>query len=405
MWIREHERSLMIPGMEDQLIKIKRGVPQGSILAPFCFNMFYDSLLQKLQKEDLLDPVTCPGLDREWTVNTLSFADDCKLFAHSEEDMRKLVGVCVEWGKAFGMKFNGGKSEGCTLGYGKKELEILMGDDKIPWKTQLKILGCHLNQNSHDPVQKAERIEKLIGRMFELEMKLGPKSGCCTLVASQIMKQIVYPTMLYWSAVFRVDEKQGEKLLNKATKVVIGGFKTSSGRKKREFLGWHEVESCMDKRMLKLDEKLGKCSFDVIREFYLVCGREENRKRLHWFRRLDKVKKKEKVGEVKAHMCLRLEESEGWIVFLFEQKCFNPEDVCRKQKECCCKCYFCGKEGGDNGKHCWKEHQGLVVEEGKEMLIIDWNKNASTSRRIYKRMRLLWKKRKENRETAQVKKV
>ena len=97
---------------------ISKGVKQGCVLAPTLFSIFFSIMLRET-KEDLPDGIyirfrtnSSPFnlrclLERTKTIEELItellFADDCALFAHTEEDLQHIVNRFFDAAKNFGL--------------------------------------------------------------------------------------------------------------------------------------------------------------------------------------------------------------------------------------------------------------------------------------------------------------
>lgn len=418
-WIRGHRKSLLVPELQERWIQIQRGVGQGSKLSPLLFNVFFDSLLRVLQdfgKEEgaLEDPVMVPAVgDKPARVLTnVAFADDIKILFTNPEDGRKLLELVREWEDLTGMRFGPAKSEGITLGQGQQHLDISFKDVQIPWKDSVEILGVFFSSKRHEPTQHHYRCDKLLEETIPaLRVRVGPQSGCSTRTASQIVRQIVWPTMLYGTAIFPIQEILGDKIVHHATNAVLGTFKTSSSARKHDFLGWKDWRYLQARRVVNLAERLENHRIPLIQqmfEYLMSLETSLQKKGLHWLGYLERsraVVEEMQVREEtrKENMSLKVAGSNGWIPYLFSLDCFNPKDVCLRNNRdaCTCRCLICGEEGSDHGSHLWSQHQLRDFEqfdfleegghrEGMEWMAYNWNISPEHSRKMLKRMTQLW---------------
>ena len=77
--------------------RVKSGVPQGSVIGPLLFNIYLNSLLEKIQ--------SCDG------VLALAFADDLKIISSDHNKLKQALTVVQSWCSIFKLKLNPAKSE------------------------------------------------------------------------------------------------------------------------------------------------------------------------------------------------------------------------------------------------------------------------------------------------------
>ena len=74
---------------------MQRGVIQGGILSPKLFNIFYDTLIEKIDKLKIF---------------MIAYADDIVIAQTSKIAIRKALKIINEWADEYEMKFNKNKS-------------------------------------------------------------------------------------------------------------------------------------------------------------------------------------------------------------------------------------------------------------------------------------------------------
>ena len=86
---------LVVNGRRLAAIPVRSGLPQGSVISPFLFNIFINPLIEALNEG-------CAADD----PNSLWFADDGVLSSSSYRDLRVMLDKCTKWANARGMRFN-----------------------------------------------------------------------------------------------------------------------------------------------------------------------------------------------------------------------------------------------------------------------------------------------------------
>ena len=77
-------------------MKIRKGVIQGGILSPKLFNIFYDTLLDELEKQGL---------------SFIAYADDIVIATNGIIEIKKAIITTKIWANKFKMEFNEKKSK------------------------------------------------------------------------------------------------------------------------------------------------------------------------------------------------------------------------------------------------------------------------------------------------------
>lgn len=108
------------------------GVFQGSILSPFLFNVFIDSLASSLNTT----------VDSRFLA--LLFADDVVIKARTRAAAQKAIEICLKWAKLNGMTWNISKCGVMGTSKGERGIQkqdLMMGLIQIPEVTMYKYLG------------------------------------------------------------------------------------------------------------------------------------------------------------------------------------------------------------------------------------------------------------------------
>ena len=147
-WIKyllsSRTQQTIVDGQLSEEIRVRSGVPQGSVIAPQLFNIYVNILLRKLQSCD--------------DVTALAFADDLKLVSSNPSKLQHALSITEDWCKKFKLKLNPDKSEHlcfreqtsatffiCSEPIKKvvqtKDIGITVTTD-LKWKTEVSIISA-----------------------------------------------------------------------------------------------------------------------------------------------------------------------------------------------------------------------------------------------------------------------
>ena len=101
---------VLVGGSTTRAVRMRQGVRQGCPLSPVLFNYFVDELSKQLKASGY-------GIDFDKeTLSSLLYADDVVLFAHSAEELQKLIDVVDKFCRQWHMDINIKKSEVMVVG-------------------------------------------------------------------------------------------------------------------------------------------------------------------------------------------------------------------------------------------------------------------------------------------------
>ncbi len=139
-------------------IQTHKGLFQGALSSPILFNLYINSLIKELNKEQI-------GLNIGKTkISSLMFADDIYLNAKTPENLQKLLDICAKWADRHKLTFNIKKSE-LLSNYIKEigPLKFQNGDIKKVAKGWYKYLGIPINEKG---INKKKYLDKQRARFF-----------------------------------------------------------------------------------------------------------------------------------------------------------------------------------------------------------------------------------------------
>ena len=207
-WLRNREQRVVLLGSCSRWIKVKSGVPQGSVLGPLLFLIYINDI------------------DELVSSNLLKFADDTKIVSvvSNKNDIDKLQqdlrNVC-KWSKDWLMLFNVEKCKIMHIGNNNKKAIYEMDGKILEEVTEERDLGVIIQNNLKcdkqcaKSVSTANRILGMIKRTF------------CYLdkdVVLQLYKSLVRPHLEYsvqaWRPHLRKDIDLIERVQRRATKLI-----------------------------------------------------------------------------------------------------------------------------------------------------------------------------------------
>lgn len=143
-------------GARSDFFPITNGVKQGGILSATLFTIYYDNLVERLKSSKIgcyIGDMYC---------GTLVYADDVTLLCPSLCGLQKMIIICEQFSIDFSLAFNAKKTECIRFSKRKKDddLVLIMNDQKLKWKNEIKHLGSIINcrlDDDNDIMDKKNR--------------------------------------------------------------------------------------------------------------------------------------------------------------------------------------------------------------------------------------------------------
>ena len=277
-WIKGHVRKILVDGSPASELAVGRGLPQGSILAPFLFNCFINCLITRLK--EAMDGISV-GISRRHAdeaydilCKVLGFADDLCCTAISASDLQRALDVCAEWARENGMRFNPGKCKFMNLGKNDQRVKrwrLTFDEEELEYTAKFPYLGVVYSASlRHKHLDSSRFLEEI--RNVELPKKFviyDACHGCPVFVGVVIISLRWLPQLLYGAELFSVNPTRTN--LNHQTvwgslgKRVLGAYRTDSTSKVLEFLGLRDIADYRNKRIINFTIKMLTCEFDELR--------------------------------------------------------------------------------------------------------------------------------------------
>ena len=383
-WIQHHRRILTVSDNQTEL-EVSRGVPQGSILSPFLFNVFIDDLVNALERSGdglVIDDVYC---------GCLLYADDIALIAQSPDELNAMVHRCEQWSDCNGVEFSSVKSKWMRMGYVRangnaEECRPTIGGNALEEVDQFTYLGI-VFQSARTRVARLDNRKKIKASADTLQSRqtvLHPGYGMPIGVGLTLVRSVLWTPVQYGMELGFPYWKESEKLEHECLRAALGAYRSTSVTKMMSFTGWMPVRSLSAMRLVRFALRLIRSPYPSVRFFaQRVIGQSvivsqwlkavrESAERLEcieeWdvFERLvrDREMETEEFGESvmrlhrklvdvkRQHQChpsIRYGGTNAVFSFLFYSGRFNPADVEHRGEMV--DCYLCGAVGGDHPRH------------------------------------------------------
>ena len=231
-----------VEGSLSDILRVKAGVPQGSILGPLLFLVYIN---------DIVDEIG---------TNIRLFADDTSLYMIVEDpnSAADLMNVDLSkihtWAKQWLVNFNPNKTEELLISRKQTRVDhppLFMNDVQISRVDQHKHLGlifneqCTWHNHIHEITSKAwKRVNILRSLKFQLD-----RLSLQILYFSYIRPILEYGDIV-WDNCFNYEKEEIEKIQIEAGRIVTGATKSCSSSKLLAETGWETLECRRKKHRL-----------------------------------------------------------------------------------------------------------------------------------------------------------
>jgi hypothetical protein len=254
-WVVGHVRRLMVGPLEEaEELKVNRGVPQGSILAPFLFNCFIDDLLQQIDNANPGIKIETKELSLdegnqcwETEANTLGYADDIEFTCADATQVNTLLEVCTTWATRNGMTFAAKKCEVLSIGAPaavQESVPMCMGAVELKTVGSFVYLGLELLA-SGDKRRIPRSLPKIEKDADRWSFQLGALHGCPIAVGRMLTNAIVFPRALYGAEVVDMNAPEITSSVAMMGRAILTCYRNDSKTKIFKYLGWPPIKDML----------------------------------------------------------------------------------------------------------------------------------------------------------------
>ena len=268
-WVTGHKRKLIVNGTASkEWIPVNKGVPQGSILAPFLFNIYIDPLLRDL--------TNLPGLSvnvrdlnhdpKTFKLSTLGYADDILVAISSAREWSRAKDICETFAKASGLTWNVPKTVSIDIGGGcnrKRQPLLTLGNENIQQVKSCDYLGYRFQTIGGKFLQNPRFVEKLYNEEIRGVFRHFDSAQHCPLLVGRLIVTLRHlPQLLYGSECLPLQVKSRlEAAWAAIHRRVLGGYHTDSHDKAKTFLGIRPLYLYRRRRLITFTLKIASGNF------------------------------------------------------------------------------------------------------------------------------------------------
>lgn len=397
-WLEGHERFLLVDESKATALHVNRGVPQGSVLSPFLFNIFIDDLIGSLENLPSKIKISPAGSSRPFEFSTLGYADDIAQTAMVPVNdqgnvFRASVEVATDWEIENGMEFAPSKSFLFPLGRIQRQnadLAMSFHGEVMRESKMVEYLGVKLAAGKSSILKNDKAIASVKKFAKSRYTMLESTEGCSLIVGTVIADSIHCPKLLYGCEVYKPNLKTCQRVLNAVYRKLLQCFDSDKACVYRKFLGCRDFDDLVMARVVRFVLKLATCRFQQLQRWLLAVidtdlpwckyvktqfvragklGLLDDGCPKYWTSqlktyltghevcsdRLDNFNYKWKVVRPKAHPSVYHTPHSAHFVYIFVRGHLNPQNAKDEHRDGALRCFLCNKTKSDKISHyvCW----------------------------------------------------
>ena len=292
-FLQNRQANVRFCNVLSKTVKMKQGLPQGSVLSPILF-LFYINVLAELLPDSLVSSL---------------FADDVSFLATDRDGptaakkVQEAVDIVIAWSKKWKLSLNAGKSECCYFTTWTQEsyMPVVKIDGQpIPYKKHPRLLGVLLDRYLSFVPQVEHVLEECTKKLRLLSLLAHSEWGW-RLDDLQIIDNTLIRSKMFYAAAawmpYLSDSRLSDlnRFQNKVMRTMTGQLSSSPIEAVRAECGVPSMRTCADRACLLSVEKARRMPADHPRRVALesaVPRKKEDGKRQSWYSRGQELSRK-----------------------------------------------------------------------------------------------------------------
>ena len=232
-YLSNRRQRVVLSNVKSSLGFLSAGVPQGSILGPLLFLIYFNDIVQDLQS------------------NVNLFADDTSLYLVIEnpqiaaQQLQSDINTITTWANRWLVTFNPSKSESMIISRKRNTYHpsLQMLNKTIPEVNDHKHLGVFLSKNCqwHSHIEYiTEKAWKRVNIMRKLKYTLDRKS--LEIIFISFIRPIIEYADVVWGNAFQYELELLDNIQNECARIVSGATKLVSLEALKNEVNWETLE-------------------------------------------------------------------------------------------------------------------------------------------------------------------